>query len=100
MVNIVDAMFGRTSKDVCNSRVGNLAVVGDTTTTNCKASAKEIAAFTCQGRVGCILRASPSLYDDECPGTAKYLEVNYTCVSPGTNSVRSFKGVLKMVIMK
>ncbi|XP_069108514.1 uncharacterized protein [Argopecten irradians] len=40
--------------------------------------------FICHGKTTCELLPSNGLYHDPCPGTHKYLEVNYTCTEEST----------------
>lgn len=35
--------------------------------------------FSCDGHPSCSINATNSVFSDPCPGTYKYLEVEYSC---------------------
>lgn len=41
--------------------------------------------YRCNGREKCSVRASSDIFTDSCPGTRKYLEVQYQCKSSAVN---------------
>ncbi|XP_078597664.1 uncharacterized protein LOC144873843, partial [Branchiostoma floridae x Branchiostoma japonicum] len=75
-INIVSALYGRTSRAFCPSR--------SIRTTNCR-SPNSLARVrtSCQGKSTCSVAASNSVFGDPCVGTFKYLEVRSTCVPRG-----------------
>ena len=76
VIQIKSAMYGRTSRGVCPSRAIR--------TLSCRArSSHNEVAGNCNNRRSCQLAARNSIFGDPCGGTAKYLEVTYTCVSSG-----------------
>ncbi|XP_078701713.1 uncharacterized protein LOC144927849 [Branchiostoma floridae x Branchiostoma belcheri] len=73
-INIVSALYGRTSRGVCPS--------GPIRTTSCRSPNSQVwVRGKCQGRSSCSVRASNSVFGDPCVGTFKYLEVSYTCIA-------------------
>eukprot|EP00058_Branchiostoma_floridae_P013250 XP_002598738.1 hypothetical protein BRAFLDRAFT_95854 [Branchiostoma floridae] len=72
-LNIVSALYGRTTRAFCPS--------GPIRTTNCR-SANSLARVrtSCQGKSSCSVAASNSVFGDPCYGTFKYLDVKYTCI--------------------
>ncbi|XP_035671499.1 uncharacterized protein LOC118412625 isoform X3 [Branchiostoma floridae] len=72
-INIVSALYGRTTRAVCPS--------GPIRTTNCRSSTSLARVRTsCQGKSTCSVSASNSVFGDPCVGTHKYLEVSSTCI--------------------
>ena len=82
VVNVLNATYGRASTTICTN-FGNRPVTGDTKTTDCVIPAFANADFPCRGKKDCLIRVSESHFDNVCPGVAKYLQVNYTCVANG-----------------
>ncbi|XP_066284939.1 uncharacterized protein [Branchiostoma lanceolatum] len=82
-INIVSALYGRTSRGYCSN--------GPIRTTSCRSSNSLARVRTsCQGKSSCSVRASNSVFGDPCVGTFKYLEVRYACTgrgSPGYTSL-------------
>ncbi|XP_019646140.1 PREDICTED: macrophage mannose receptor 1-like [Branchiostoma belcheri] len=73
-INIVSALYGRTSRAVCPS--------SQIYTTNCRSPNSLVwVRGKCQGRSSCSVRASNSVFGDPCRGTVKYLEVRFTCIA-------------------
>ncbi|XP_078671138.1 uncharacterized protein LOC144911186 [Branchiostoma floridae x Branchiostoma belcheri] len=73
-INIVYALYGRTSRGFCPS--------SQIRTTNCRSPNSLVwVRGSCQGRSSCSVRASNSVFGDPCVGTFKYLEVSYTCIA-------------------
>ena len=70
-INITDAFYGRTSKDVCQ--------VGDyTSNLKCVDANVMKKVSHCNGSGSCII--DMSVWKDEpCPGVEKYLNVIYRC---------------------
>ncbi|KAI8513736.1 carbohydrate binding [Branchiostoma belcheri] len=66
-INIVSALYGRTSRGFCPSN--------QIYTTNCRSPNSLVwVRGKCQGRSSCSVRASNSVFGDPCRGTVKYLE--------------------------
>ncbi|XP_035671508.1 uncharacterized protein LOC118412625 isoform X11 [Branchiostoma floridae] len=80
-INIVSALYGRTTRAVCPS--------GPIRTTNCRSSTSLARVrASCQGKSTCSMAASNGVFGDPCVGTYKYLEVSSTCIRPsGTRRV-------------
>eukprot|EP00058_Branchiostoma_floridae_P006908 XP_002592396.1 hypothetical protein BRAFLDRAFT_67261 [Branchiostoma floridae] len=79
-INIVSALYGRTTGAFCPS--------GPIRTTNCRSSTSLTRVRTsCQGKPTCSVSASNSVFGDPCVGTHKYLEVSSTCI-PGPSGPR------------
>ncbi|XP_019622030.1 PREDICTED: uncharacterized protein LOC109468216 [Branchiostoma belcheri] len=73
-INIVSALYGRTSRGFCPS--------SQIRTTSCRSPNSQVwVRGSCQGRSSCSVRASNSVFGDPCYGTFKYLEVSYTCIA-------------------
>nr|XP_027196506.1 latrophilin Cirl-like [Dermatophagoides pteronyssinus] len=76
-LDILRANFGRFSITVCNpSGFLDWSV-------NCASGNSILPILTerCANQKHCSIRASSLIFGDPCPGTAKYLEVHYRCVS-------------------
>lgn len=71
-IHITSAMYGRTSNDVC----------GHGATTTCRASSSlNIVMSHCEGKPSCSLKTLAKEFGtDPCPGTKKYLEVDFECL--------------------
>ena len=76
-MEIKDISFGRRSAEVCpHTSIRN---------TSCGFTAEEHSRFmklaqtTCGGRRRCQLASSYQVFGDTCPGSYKYLVVNFTC---------------------
>ena len=84
-IQITCAFYGR---DTC---AGNLCFSPDywncldrhcPTKTSCTCSSGNALAITktaCDGKQSCLLKASPSVYGEPCPGENKYLRVAFDC---------------------
>ena len=75
-INVRSANFGRTEgPTVCPHP--------SIQTTDCSAPVSlERVRDRCQGQTTCILEASNNIFGDPCPGTYKYLQVDFNCVAP------------------
>ncbi|KAM4568109.1 uncharacterized protein V3H82_012346 [Fundulus diaphanus] len=74
LISVSRAMYGRSNNETCSSgrpaeQLKNIL---------CSGSADEVAQ-RCNWRQNCSVPATSSMFGDPCPGTHKYLEVNYTC---------------------
>ena len=71
-INAVSANFGRLDYDTCpDPRIHTI---------NCRAGNSLVKVQeTCQQKTSCVLYASNGIYGDPCPGTFKYLLVEYRC---------------------
>ncbi|CAH1244449.1 PKD1 [Branchiostoma lanceolatum] len=77
-INIVSALYGRTTWAHCSR--------GSNGITDCRSTnSLALVRSRCHGRSSCSLAASNSVFGDPCAGTAKYLEVEFTCIGMGTN---------------
>lgn len=67
------AMFGRTE----DGRVCNHSQIQ---TTNCKSPDSEVKVKEiCDGKPQCSIAVNTTTFKDPCPGTYKYLDVNFIC---------------------
>ncbi|KAM4751533.1 adhesion G protein-coupled receptor L1-like [Cyanocitta cristata] len=70
-----DANYGRTDDKICDADPGQMANV------QCYLpQAHPIMAQRCNNRTQCVVVAGSDAFPDPCPGTYKYLEVQYDCV--------------------
>ena len=76
-INVKSAIFGRTSSTVC--------LHDQMEDTNCIASSYlTVVKNQCESKVSCALTSGKSIFDgDPCPGTNKYLEVEFDCKKSG-----------------
>jgi len=74
VIKLYTANYGRTDGTTCN---------GPYTNQNCTTPwAKDvILSYGCEGQQSCVVPAVDSVFGDPCPGTGKYLDVSYRCVS-------------------
>lgn len=73
-IRILSAFFGRTDMTVCDD--------GGATTTSCEADPDATTAKArevCDGRHTCYLRPLSPPFEDACPDSTKYLQVDYLC---------------------
>ena len=72
VLNIVGANYGRTTDGVCGSN--------SAWSTECVSSSSlPPVQNVCQGKKACSVAATNSVFGDTCPGTHKYLDVDYVC---------------------
>ncbi|XP_065206272.1 latrophilin Cirl-like [Planococcus citri] len=76
VINLIRANYGRYSITVCNDH-------GSTEwSVNCMSHKSfSILSSRCSQKRNCSIQASTNLFNDPCPGTVKYLEAHYACVS-------------------
>lgn len=75
-IQLVRSNFGRFSISICNAQ-GQLEW-----SVNCHSpNSARLIADSCNGHRHCLLQATTEFFGDPCPGTHKYLEVHYQCVS-------------------
>ncbi|CAH1266418.1 CPAMD8 [Branchiostoma lanceolatum] len=85
-IDIVSALYGRTSAQFCNFAAGY--------STDCRSTSSLAAVRTrCQGQPSCSVPVSNSVFGDPCDGTFKYLEVEFTCT--GEEDVRDATNACK-----
>lgn len=76
MINLIRANYGRFSITICNDQ-GNVDW-----SVNCMSAKSLRVLFTkCSHKQNCSVLASTNMFGDPCPGTHKYLEAHYQCVS-------------------
>ncbi|XP_051529208.1 adhesion G protein-coupled receptor L2 isoform X3 [Myxocyprinus asiaticus] len=84
VIMIETANYGRTDDKICDADPFQME------NTNCYLpDAFKIMSQRCNNRTQCIVITGPDVFPDPCPGTYKYLEVQYECVPyifvcPGT----------------
>uniref|UniRef100_A0A3B3DK17 Adhesion G protein-coupled receptor L3 n=1 Tax=Oryzias melastigma TaxID=30732 RepID=A0A3B3DK17_ORYME len=75
VIMIESANYGRTDDKICDSDPAQME------NTRCYLpDAYKIMSFRCNNRTQCAVVAGPDVFPDPCPGTYKYLEVQYECV--------------------
>lgn len=75
-ISVVRANFGRFSITICNEH-GNVDW-----SVNCASQQSfSVLSKNCAGLSNCSISASTEIFGDPCPGTLKYLEVHYKCLS-------------------
>ena len=71
-LKIISAIYGRLGTSTCPR--------GSISNTDCKSpNSLMVVREKCQGRASCRVSANNGVFGDPCPGTDKYLEVNYAC---------------------
>ena len=75
-IKIVQVLYGRTDASICS--LGS----STSTSTDCELSTADAKVRSeCEGKTSCYVLASNSFFlGDPCPGTTKYLSVEYQCV--------------------
>ncbi|XP_055577066.1 adhesion G protein-coupled receptor L3-like [Falco cherrug] len=72
---IESASYGRTDDKICDSDPAQMENI------RCYLpDADKIMTQRCSNRTQCAVVAGPDVFPDPCPGTYKYLEVQYECV--------------------
>ncbi|XP_073714988.1 adhesion G protein-coupled receptor L3 isoform X6 [Misgurnus anguillicaudatus] len=75
VIMIESANYGRTDDKICDADPAQME------NTRCYLpDAYKIMSQRCNNRTQCALVAGPDTFPDPCPGTYKYLEVQYECV--------------------
>ncbi|XP_045075191.1 adhesion G protein-coupled receptor L3-like, partial [Coregonus clupeaformis] len=75
VIMIESANYGRTDDKICDSDPAQME------NTRCYLpDAYKIMSLRCNNRTQCVVVAGPDVFPDPCPGTYKYLEVQYECV--------------------
>lgn len=75
-ISVVRANFGRFSITICNEH-GNV----DWSVNCASQQSYTVLSKNCDGFTNCSISASTDIFGDPCPGTLKYLEVHYKCLS-------------------
>ncbi|KAJ6633435.1 Latrophilin Cirl, partial [Pseudolycoriella hygida] len=76
LINLIRANYGRFSITICNDH-GNV----DWSVNCMSAKSLRVLHAKCAHRQNCSVLASTNMFGDPCPGTHKYLEAHYQCVS-------------------
>ncbi|XP_049610925.1 L-rhamnose-binding lectin SML-like [Syngnathus scovelli] len=79
VIFVYGADYGRRDRVTC----ANKRHLKEIENTNCL-HPTDIVASRCNGKRSCRIAATNYLFGDPCVGTYKYLEVSYTCHSPGS----------------
>ncbi|XP_029696795.1 adhesion G protein-coupled receptor L3-like isoform X13 [Takifugu rubripes] len=75
VIMIESANYGRTDDKICDADLAQME------NTRCYLpDAYKIMSQRCNNRTQCAVVAGPDVFPDPCPGTYKYLEVQYECV--------------------
>ncbi|CAL8394649.1 unnamed protein product [Gadus morhua 'NCC'] len=78
-IALIKAFYGHANQTTCIQDV----LSSKSNTFDCPTSnATEVVAERCNGESRCTVPANNTVFEDPCPGTAKYLEVAYTCECP------------------
>ncbi|XP_061128404.1 L-rhamnose-binding lectin CSL1-like [Syngnathus typhle] len=80
VIFVYGADYGRRDRVTCANKRQLKAIEN----TNCL-HPTDIVASRCNGKHSCRIAATNYLFGDPCVGTYKYLEVSYTCHSPGSD---------------
>uniref|UniRef100_A0A3B4ADY4 Adhesion G protein-coupled receptor L3 n=1 Tax=Periophthalmus magnuspinnatus TaxID=409849 RepID=A0A3B4ADY4_9GOBI len=95
VIMIESANYGRTDDKICDADPAQME------NTRCYLpDAYKIMSQRCNNRTQCAVVAGPDVFPDPCPGTYKYLEVQYECVPYSTYSVEQIflcPGLLRRV---
>lgn len=76
LIKLIRANYGRFSIPICNDH-GNVEW-----SVNCmSAKSYSVLLSKCSNKQNCSVLASTNTFGDPCPGTHKYLEAHYKCVS-------------------
>ena len=70
---IENAMYGRLTDKICG--------YGSLRNMSCSSDVTEIVRKQCQNNMVCKLQVTNEVYGDPCPGTFKYLQINYRCTN-------------------
>uniref|UniRef100_A0A4W4EMH5 SUEL-type lectin domain-containing protein n=1 Tax=Electrophorus electricus TaxID=8005 RepID=A0A4W4EMH5_ELEEL len=85
VIMIESANYGRTDDKICDSDPAQME------NTRCYLpDAYKIMGFRCNNRTQCAVVAGPDVFPDPCPGTYKYLEVQYECAFRHSNGLPDF----------
>lgn len=76
VINLIRANYGRFSITICNDQ-GNV----DWSVNCMSAKSLRVLYAKCSHKQNCSILASTNTFGDPCPGTHKYLEAHYQCVS-------------------
>ena len=75
IIAIHSAVWGRDDQETCY-------VAGSSSVTSCAADVTSYVNSICDGQLACDFVVDPDEFDaDPCPGTSKYLMINYACES-------------------
>ncbi|XP_055545147.1 latrophilin Cirl isoform X2 [Wyeomyia smithii] len=81
LINLIRANYGRFSITICNDH-GNVDW-----SVNCMSpKSLRVLHSKCAQKQNCSVLASTNMFGDPCPGTHKYLEAHYQCVSAAQSS--------------
>lgn len=81
LINLIRANYGRFSITICNDH-GNVDW-----SVNCMSpKSLRVLHSKCAQKQNCSVLASTNMFGDPCPGTHKYLEAHYQCVSAASSS--------------
>uniref|UniRef100_A0A4W4HDY8 Adhesion G protein-coupled receptor L2a n=1 Tax=Electrophorus electricus TaxID=8005 RepID=A0A4W4HDY8_ELEEL len=92
VIMIESANYGRTDDKICDADPFQMENI------NCYLSdAYKIMSQRCNNRTQCIVITGSDVFPDPCPGTYKYLEVQYECVPYSKYMIFVCPGTLKAV---
>uniref|UniRef100_A0A3Q2NR74 SUEL-type lectin domain-containing protein n=1 Tax=Fundulus heteroclitus TaxID=8078 RepID=A0A3Q2NR74_FUNHE len=93
LISVSRAMYGRSNRETCSSgrspkEIENISCLG---------SADKVAQ-SCNGKENCSVQVTNKEFGDPCPGTYKYLVVDYTCQGKWRwKHFRVFKVILELL---
>uniref|UniRef100_A0A8C7ULV0 Adhesion G protein-coupled receptor L3 n=1 Tax=Oncorhynchus mykiss TaxID=8022 RepID=A0A8C7ULV0_ONCMY len=92
VIMIESANYGRTDDKICDADPAQME------NTRCYLpDAYKIMSQRCNNRTQCAVVAGPDVFPDPCPGTYKYLEVQYECVPYKIEKIFLCPGLLRGV---
>ncbi|XP_013388491.1 L-rhamnose-binding lectin ELEL-1 [Lingula anatina] len=77
VIRVMRATYGRLSLAICNDRT--VANAMDWNTICMSRRSRRKVRHLCQSKTFCTIPASNDVFGDACPGTPKYVQVEYRC---------------------
>ncbi|XP_035863964.1 L-rhamnose-binding lectin SML-like [Sander lucioperca] len=77
VISVQEALYGRADSVTCGEGKPQEQLAN----TECSLEGTMDILKSCDGKNSCIIKASNSVFGGPCPGTFKYLEVAYVCLS-------------------
>lgn len=94
IIQIKDAIYGRTVRSVCPRTLNVLQ------STSCNVTVTSIIVSNCSYLQTCLPNASNDIYGDPCRGTYKYLNVTYRCIKGIYISQRVVLNLKRRIFLK
>lgn len=74
-ISVLRANYGRLSQTICNMD-GRAPILSQYCLND---NSKTIVKDLCSGKQNCSVLSTNAIFGDPCPGTYKYLEIEYVC---------------------